>query len=49
LEQAPQDGKDALVTLNQDLTDNEVLRIVEPPGRLSPAGIVVYWELHVTG
>ena len=49
LSQPPVDGKDALVTLNQDLTDNEVLRIVSPPGRLAPAGIVVYWELHVTG
>ena len=26
----------------------EVLRIKAPPGRLAPAGIVVYWELQVS-
>lgn len=28
-------------------TVKETLKITRPPGRLAPAGIVVYWELHV--
>lgn len=29
--------------------DIEVLKIVEPPGKLAPAGIVVFWDLMVRG
>lgn len=46
LSQPPVSGKDALVTFNGDGTENEVLRIIAPPGRLSPARTVVYWELQ---
>lgn len=46
----PEMAKDMLVTFQQGvpgLPEDEHLKIIEPPGRLAPGGIVVYWELHV--
>jgi|SRR6185369_5224395 len=50
LAQPPLYGTDVLVTLKApDFTeDYEVLKIDQPPGRLSPGGIVIYWELAVS-
>lgn len=50
---APNKDLDRLVTFVQPAGDTpveaEVLRQVRNPGKLAPGGIVVYWELHVTG
>lgn len=49
----PDQEQDVLVTFVQPYvapgTVDEFLRIVEPPGRLAPANIVVYWTLMVRG
>jgi len=45
---APEMSKDTLITLVPGGTvEDEVLKIVAPPTRLAPGGIVVYWELNV--
>lgn len=46
----PHFGQDTLVTLIKDTDiEDEVLKIVAPPGKLAPGGTVVYWELQVRG
>lgn len=49
----PDQEQDVLVTYVQPYVApgvvNEFLRIVEPPGQLDPAGLVVYWTLTVRG
>jgi len=51
----PDKELDTLVMLDQTTLDNteptelEVLKIIAPPGKLSPGGVVVYWELQVRG
>src|SRR5262245_14651574 len=42
----PNNEKDRLITFDQNGAESEELRIIAPPGRLAPAGIVVYWELQ---
>ncbi len=52
---APDKELDRLVILDQSTLNNvpptelEVLKIFAPPGKLSPGGIVVYWEVQVRG
>lgn len=44
----PDAEKDSLVVLDPiSSAEVEVLRIMAPVGRLAPAGIVIYWELHL--
>ena len=50
----PDKELDTLVLLDQDTlattrTEIETLKIIAPPGKLSPGGTVVYWELQVRG
>lgn len=51
LSMPPNNEKDRLVTFAPDGSGNvsEVLKIVAPPGKIAPAGIVVYWELQCEG
>jgi hypothetical protein len=45
----PVEDRDVLVTfvVGSDTVEDEHLKIVQPPGKLAPAGTVVYWELQV--
>jgi len=46
----PDHELDWLVTFQPGTAiENETLRIVEPPERLSPGGVVLYWTLAVRG
>ena len=45
LEVPPNNEKDRLITFVNGV-EAETLKIIAPPGRLAPAGIVVYWELQ---
>lgn len=47
----PLQGTDTLVTFVQPegIVEDEVLKLTQKPGRLAPAGIVVYWEVVVRG
>jgi len=42
---------DTLVTLKPPdfVDDNEILKLSRKPGRLAPAGTVIYWEVFVDG
>jgi len=45
----PNNELDRLVTFYPGTaTESDTLRIFMPVGRLAPAGIIVYWELHCT-
>lgn len=47
---APDREQDRLITYvpeTDQTVEDEHLRIAEPPGKLAPGGIVVYWELKV--
>jgi hypothetical protein len=44
----PDQEEDWLVTLVPGtIIENEILRIIEPPERLAPGGVVLYWTLAV--
>lgn len=49
----PDQEQDVLVIFQQPLATppvvSEFLRIVEPPGQLQPAGVVIYWTLTARG
>jgi hypothetical protein len=48
LSPAPDQEEDWLVTfVPGTATENEILRIIEPPERLAPGGVVLYWTLAV--
>jgi len=51
LEPPPNKDLDHLVTFIPETygEEDEVLKIVQPPGKLAPSGVVVYWELQVRG
>jgi hypothetical protein len=49
----PDQEVDRLVTFKVPLAkppvEDEVLRIVQPPGKLNPGNVVLYWELQIRG
>ena len=45
----PPTTADSLVFFDENGDQTELLRLIEPPGKLAPAGIVVFYDLMVRG